>query len=217
VFVRARHGARWIALREILGKFSERGLFDEDVERFACALRACARVAMACALQIRFVMDTRSRTENASWLRRSSWKLGALFGRIAKRLAGPSIPISAVILARSSTTAAAVSPDQPIEDVAQLLVAGRVSEMPVMARGVALGMITRDAVGETLEHDGPHTPVGLVSLSDVVVVEPNAPLDDVIAELDGHPGAVALVLDHGSPLGTVTRDELDAYLEKRAA
>lgn len=98
-----------------------------------------------------------------------------------------------------------------------MFVAGRVSEMPVIARGVALGMITRDAVGETLEHDGPHTPVGLVSLSDVVVVEPSTALDDVIAELEHHPGAVALVLDHGSPLGTITRDELDAYLEKRAA
>lgn len=147
-------------------------------------------------------------------MRRTSWKLGSVFGAIAKRLAAPSIPISAVILARTSTVT--VNPEQPLEDVAQMFVANRATQMPVISGGVALGVVTRNAVGETLEHEGPHTPVGLVSLKDVIVVEPNAPIDDVIAELDGHPGAVALVLDHGSPLGMVTREQLDAYLEARA-
>ena len=55
------------------------------------------------------------------------------------------------------------------------------------------------------------------ALADVVVVEPNAPLDDVIEQLEDHPGAVALVIDHGSPLGMVTREELDAYLRARHA
>jgi predicted transcriptional regulator len=160
-------------------------------------------------------MDTRSRAK-ASWLRRTSWKLGSMFGAIAKRLGGPSIPISAVILARSTPTAA-VTPEQSIEDVAQMLVAGRISEMPVIDHGVALGMITRSAVGETLEHDGPHTPVGLVALSDVVVVNPDAALDDVREQLEDHPGAVALVIDHGAPVGMVTREELDAFLVERAA
>jgi predicted transcriptional regulator len=160
-------------------------------------------------------METTSRTQSSSWLRRTSWKLGSMLGAIAKRLAAPSIPISAVILAR--TQSMAVHPQQPLEDVAQMFVANRATELPVIERGVALGVVTRNAVGETLEHGGPHTPVGLVALSDVVVVEPNALLDDVLAELEGHPGAVALVLDHGSPLGMVTRSELDAYLEKRTA
>jgi CBS domain-containing protein len=138
-----------------------------------------------------------------------------MFGAIAKRLAAPSIPISAVLLARTST--AAVHPEQPLEDVAQMFVANRAMQMPVIDHGVAIGIVTRNAVGETLEHDGPHTPVGLVHLRDVVVVEPSAELDDVLAELDEHPGAVALVLDHGSPLGMVTREQLDAFLDERAA
>lgn len=158
-------------------------------------------------------MDTRSRSTDAGWLRRASWKVGSAFGAIAKRLAAPSIPISAVILARSSPTA--VSPEQPLEDVAQLFVASRASEMPVIQRGVALGVLTRNAIGETLEHEGPHTPVGLVTLSDVVVVDPTTPLDEVLEQLDEHPGAIALILDHGAALGMVTRDELDAYLESR--
>lgn len=137
-----------------------------------------------------------------------------MLGAVAKRLGGPSIPISAVILARSAPTAA-VTPEQSIEDVAQLFVAGKLSEMPVIDHGVALGMLTRTAVGDSLAHDGPHTPVGLVALSDVVVVEPDAALDDVLDQLDEHPGAVALVIDHGAPVGMVTREQLDAYMEER--
>lgn len=139
-----------------------------------------------------------------------------MFGAIAKRLGGPSIPISAVILARS-TPRAAVTPEQSIEDVAQMFIAGKVSEMPVIDHGVALGVLTRSAVGDSLEHDGPQTPVGLVALSDVVVVEPDAALDDVIHKLEDNPGAVALVIDHGAPVGMVTREELDAYVEERLA
>ena len=166
---------------------------------------------MACPLQPSLFMETRSRTQDASWLRRTSWKLGSVFGAVAKRLAAPSIPISAVLLARSSGTVT-VRPEQSIADVAHMFVAARVSEVPVMDHGVALGVVTRNAVGKTLELDGPHTPVGLVALSDVVVVDPDAALEDVRAELEGHPGAVALVLDHGSPVGMVTREQLDAYL-----
>jgi predicted transcriptional regulator len=192
--------------------FGDRSGFGKNVARIACAPRVAAQVAVACSLQLGFVMDTRSRTTlSASWLRRSSWMLGSMFGAIAKRLAAPSIPISAVLLARTST--AAVSPEQPLEDVAQMFVAGHVSQVPVMDHGVAIGVATRSAVGDTLEHDGPHTPVGLVALRDVIVVDPSAKLDDVMAELVDHPGAVALVLDHGSPVGMVTREQLDAYLD----
>jgi len=89
--------------------------------------------------------------------------------------------------------------------------------MPVIDQGIAIGVVTRNGLGETLEHEGPHTPVGLVALSDVVVVEPNANLAEVLAELEHHPGAIALVLDQGSPLGMVTREQLDAFIDARAA
>lgn len=158
-------------------------------------------------------MEMRARAARASWARRTSCRLGSVLAAIAKRLAGPSIPISAVILARSSTTS--VAPTQPIEDVAQILVATSTAQVPVIDHGVAIGVATRHAVGETLEVAGPHAPVGLVPLGEVVVVEPDTALDDVLEELAAHPGAVALVLDHGAVLGLVTREQLDAYLETR--
>jgi CBS domain-containing protein len=157
-------------------------------------------------------MDTRSRAVKTSWLR---WRLGSVLGSIAKRLVGPSVPISAVILAR--TASATVSPEQPLEDVVQMFVTNRATEVPVIDHGVAIGVATRNAVDDTLEHEGPHTPVGLVALSDVVVVKPDATLDDVREQLEDHPGAVALVVDHGAAVGMVTREELDAFLEERSA
>lgn len=156
----------------------------------------------------------RARAARASWARRTSCRLGSILAAIAKRLAGPSIPISAVILARSSSTTS-VAPTQPIEDVAQILVATSTTQVPVIDHGVAIGVATRRAVGETLELAGPHAPVGLVTLGEVVVVDPGTALDDVLEELAERPGAVALVLDRGAPLGLVTREQLDAYLETR--
>ena len=136
-----------------------------------------------------------------------------MFGALAKKLAKPaaSIPISAVILARTSPMSTA-RPDQALEDVAQLFVGGN-AQMAVIDHGKALGVVTRDALAGSIASDGRHTPVGLVAMGDVVVVGPNDPLLEVLEQLDENPGAVALVLDHGSPVGMVTREQLDAYLE----
>jgi CBS domain-containing protein len=54
----------------------------------------------------------------------------------------------------------------------------------------------------------------------VVTVAPADPLDDVLDRLRQHPDSVAVVVDHGEPVGMLTSEALAAYValhERRAA
>jgi CBS domain-containing protein len=92
-------------------------------------------------------------------------KLGALISvgisvlsRISRRLGCPalaSVPVSAAILNRVAT----VSVEQPLEDVAQLLVAGRRSEVPVVDGDKPVGVVTRGDLATAVRALGPRAPV----------------------------------------------------------
>lgn len=134
-----------------------------------------------------------------------------------KRAAGTAewgaIPISAVILPRMH----AVSSEEPLEDVAQLLCGGRMATIPVMDHGVPLGVATRDEMEGTLDKLGPETPIGMTTLRDVVVVSPTDTIETVLAQLKSSPGAVALVMDRGAVFGLVTEDQVAAYVQRGVA
>ncbi|HEY4175462.1 MAG TPA: CBS domain-containing protein [Kofleriaceae bacterium] len=134
-----------------------------------------------------------------------------------KRAAGTTdwegIPISAVILPRLQ----AVGPEQPLEDVARLLCGGRVATVPVLENGIPIGVVSRDEIAGSLERGAPDTPVGRTTLRDVVVVSPSTSLEVVLERLRNAPGAVALVMDRGAPVGLVTEEQVAAYVTRRAA
>jgi len=133
-----------------------------------------------------------------------------LFGRLAKRLKYPalaSVPVSAAMLQRVES----VEVDQPLDEIARLFVAGRVAQVPVMDHGVAVGCVTRDAVAHALLASGPHALVGAAPCTHVVTVAPSDALGDVLAQLRARPDSVAIVVDHGAPVGVLTEDMLIAY------
>jgi CBS domain-containing protein len=155
---------------------------------------------------------------HGSVMRRCSWKLGELFASLAKKLKYPalaSVPVSAAMLSRVD----AVSPQQPLEDAAQLLVSGRHAQVPVIDRGRPIGVITRGDVAVALQTSGPRTLIGAASCHRVLAVEPGDSLAGVIDRLRAVPDSVALVLDHGAPVGLLTLEHLAAYLAqgKKAA
>jgi CBS domain containing-hemolysin-like protein len=147
-------------------------------------------------------------------------KLGALLSvgisilsRVARRLGTPalaSVPVSAVMLHRLDT----VSVGQPLEDVAQLLVAGRRSEVPVVDGNRPVGVVTRDGLAAAVQELGPHAPVASAPHRDVLPVSPSDLLEDVLDQLEADPDAVAVVIDHGAPVGVVTFEQLLQYLEQ---
>lgn len=140
-----------------------------------------------------------------------TWRLGRFFATMAKKLHYPAlatVPVSAAMLSRVN----AVSPDQTLADACQQLVALRVSQLPVIDHGRALGVVTRDAVAHALAEAGPRGTISMAETRQVVQVDPSEPAADVLAKLQQHPEAVALVVDHGSPVGLVTSGELAHYL-----
>lgn len=133
-----------------------------------------------------------------------------LFGGIAKRLKYPalaSVPVSAAMLSRLDS----VSTEQHLDEVAQLFIAGRNAQLPVMDHGVAIGVVTRDAVTTALQASGPHALVTAAASRHIVTVAPSDALGDVLAQLRAAPDSVALVVDHGLPVGVLTEDLLVAY------
>jgi CBS domain-containing protein len=134
-------------------------------------------------------------------------------GQLGKRLGYPalaSVPVSAVMLSRLD----AVTPEQSLEDVAQLLVTGRHAQLPVLEDGFPVGVVTRDDVALGLERSGPHSPVGEAPRHDVVTVTPSDSLADVLERLRATPETVAVVVDHGTTVGLLTVDKLVAYVER---
>jgi CBS domain-containing protein len=159
-------------------------------------------------------MDSNKHAER-NWLRRALVALvddatRALVG-IGRRLDGPAlatVPVSAVMLSRVET----VSIEQPLDEVAELLVAGHHEQLPVVDNGAPVGVLTRGDVATGLQRSGPHAPVSAAPRHDVVTVTPSDSLADVLDRLRETPDAVALVVDRGAPVGLLTVDRLEAYV-----
>ncbi|HSN26906.1 MAG TPA: CBS domain-containing protein, partial [Kofleriaceae bacterium] len=124
------------------------------------------------------------------------------------------VPVSAAMLRRL----ALVTPEQPLQDAATLLLGQE--QLPVIDHGEPVGLITRGDVATALAHAGPNATVGEAPRHDVVTVAPSDPLDLVLDKLRDAPDSVAVVVDHGEPVGLLTAEALAAYValhERRAA
>jgi Zn-dependent protease/predicted transcriptional regulator len=124
------------------------------------------------------------------------------------------VPVSAAMLRR----VAMVSSDQRLEDAATLLL--RQEQLPVTEHGEPVGVITRGDLATALAHAGPDATVADAPRHDIVTVGPADPLDLVLDRLREQPDSVALVIDHGEPVGLLTTEALAAYValyERRAA
>jgi Zn-dependent protease/predicted transcriptional regulator len=122
------------------------------------------------------------------------------------------VPVSAAMLRRVES----VTPEQPLEDAAALLLSGGLDQLPVLDHGRPVGIITRSDVATALAHAGPDATVATAPQHEVVLVTPGDSLDLVLDKLRQKPDAVALVLDHGMPVGVLTSDHLAAYVALHA-
>ena len=122
------------------------------------------------------------------------------------------VPVSAAILTRVIT----VTPHQPLDEVAQLFVAGQLVHAPVIDHGRAISVITRGDVAAGLARCGPHGTVSAAPSHHVVSVAPSDLLSHVLARLEATPDAVAVVVNHGEPVGVLTAQSVAAYLDDLA-
>ena len=85
---------------------------------------------------------------------------------------------------------------------------------------VAVGPACESAEATSLSHAGPNATVANAPQHTVVMVSPGDSLDFVLDKLRQHPDSVALVVDHGQPVGVLTAEHLAAYValhSRRAA
>jgi predicted transcriptional regulator len=132
---------------------------------------------------------------------------------VAHRFGAPTlvgVPVSAAILTR----VVAVRPEQTLDEVAQLIVTGRHDLLPVVDHGRPVGVLTRQDVAAGLERMGPNALVNSAPSHHVVTVMPSEPLAHVLERLQEMPDAVAVVVDHGRPVGVLTEQALIAYLDR---
>lgn len=120
------------------------------------------------------------------------------------------MPVSAAILTR----VVAVRPEQPLDEVAQLFTSGRHDLLPVVDHGEPIAVISRQDVATGLARVGPHAPVAAAPSHHVVTVMSTDPLAHVLERLQETPDSVAVVLDHGGPVGLLTEENLIAYLDQ---
>lgn len=118
------------------------------------------------------------------------------------------VPVSAAMLRRVES----VTPEQPLEDAAAMLLRGGLNQLPVIDHGEPVGVITRSDVATALSHAGPNATVGNAPKHSVVMVSPGDSLDLVLDKLRQAPDSVALVIDHGLPVGVLTAEHLAAYV-----
>lgn len=136
----------------------------------------------------------------------------AALGSVVRRYGAPTllgVPVSAAILSR----VAAVTPQQPLDEVAQLFVTGQHALLPVVDQGKTISVISRADVAEALAAGGPHAPVADVPSHHVLAVAPGDSLAHVLAQLQEVPGSVAVVIDHGAPVGVLTAESVASYLD----
>jgi CBS domain-containing protein len=151
--------------------------------------------------------------------RRLRW-IGSLANRaisglvsVAHRFGAPTlvgVPVSAAILTR----VVAVRPEQTLDEVAQLIVTGRHDLLPVVSHGEPVAVVTRQDVAAGLESLGPSAPVTAAPSHNVVTVMASEPLAHVLERLHELPDSIAVVVDHGGPVGVLTEKALIAYLDR---
>lgn len=118
------------------------------------------------------------------------------------------VPVSAAMLRRVD----AVTPEQPLEEAAAMLLRGGLNQLPVIDHGKAVGVITRGDVATALAHAGPDATVASAPQHAIVEVSPGDSLESVLDKLRQQPDSVALVVDHGLPVGVLTAEHLAAYV-----
>ena len=103
-----------------------------------------------------------------------------------------------------------VTANEPLDEAARLLVTTGQTQLPIVDHGETVGVLTKADVAEGIRHgnatigEAPHHPA--------IAVAPDASLEGVFDRLAHEPDAIAVVVDHGMPVGVLTAEQLATYV-----
>ena len=109
-----------------------------------------------------------------------------------------------------------VTPDEPLGDAARLLVSTGQHQLPIVDHGETVGVLTKTDCAEGLKHAGPRAPIADAPHHDAITVAPEDGLEGVFDKLAREPGKIAVVVEHGLPIGVVTSEQLATFVALHA-
>jgi len=102
-----------------------------------------------------------------------------------------------------------VSPDDPLSHAVDLMLEGFQSDFPVCDEGRLVGMLTRTGVLRGLKEYGPQVPIREVMQREFLIAGPEDDLFDVQQRMSEVGAEVVPVVDAGTFLGLLTRQDLE--------
>lgn len=118
-----------------------------------------------------------------------------------------SVPVSAAMNRHIDI----VSPDESLGEAARLLVSTGQWQLPIVDHGETVGVLTKGDVAEGIRDAGDSASIAQAPHHEAITVGPNDSLEGVFDRLAHEPGAIAVVVDHGTPIGIVTAEQLTTF------
>ena len=132
---------------------------------------------------------------------------------VQMRSAIVDVPVSAAM----NRHVEVVRPDESLGEAARRLVSTGQSELPIVDHGETLGVLTRTDVATGIKDAGSQAPIANAPHHEAITVAPTDMLERVFDRLSHEPGAIAVVMDHGTPVGVVTTEQLATFVALHAA
>ena len=104
-----------------------------------------------------------------------------------------------------------LKPDQTVADAAIRFCRGFQSDFPVMDERRLIGLVTREAIVDTLHQKGPGTLVSEVMIRDFPVANEKTPLTEVLRKMQSTNSKAVPILNHGELKGLITLEQIGRY------
>lgn len=107
--------------------------------------------------------------------------------------------------------------DEPLSRAVGLLMSGTQQDFPVLERGHLAGILSRTALVEALQRLGEAAPVRQAMLCEMVVLEPEAMLEEAAQRLQSQQCHTAPVLQNGQLVGLLTMENIGEFIMIQSA
>ncbi len=104
-----------------------------------------------------------------------------------------------------------LSPQQTVADAAIRFCKGFQSDFPVMDDRRLIGLVTREAIVETLHKSGPSTLISDVMVRDFPTANEQTAMTDILQKMQSSNSKAVPILNHGELKGLITLEQIGRY------
>ncbi|MGD9818205.1 MAG: M50 family metallopeptidase [Desulfomonilaceae bacterium] len=104
-----------------------------------------------------------------------------------------------------------LKPQQTVADAAVRFCKGFQSDFPVMDERRLIGLVTREAIVETLHKNGPSAPVSEIMIRDFPTANEQTALTDILQKMQSSGSKAVPILNQGELKGLITLEQIGRY------